>query len=496
METKLCIPIVGNTLKEIQQQINKAESKSDIIEIRADYLNKINRAKISEIRQLTEVPLIFTCRPEYEHGNYQGSSSKRKELLRKAVESEYDYVDVEFGSKFYKEIIQESAGNSKIILSKHNFETTPSRTELRDLKEKMENTGTDIIKLITTAESILDNFKIFKLLQKQQDREKKLISFCMGGKGEISRILAAKFGSFITFAALDEEKLSAPGQIKVDEMSRTYNISKVNKETNITGVVGKYAENSKSKYLHNPVFNQIGLNYIYLPFKVDQGQELKEFVSKVRNHDFKGLAVTIPHKEKIIEYVDKVDETGREIGAINTVSKQGGQLVGTNTDYVGAINALEKKLELRGKNCLVLGAGGAARAIVYGLVNNEVNVTIVNRTEQRAKDLGNEFSCEIDDYEKREELAPEFDIIINTTSVGMYPDQDQSILHNFPENGVAMDVVYKPLETKFIRMAKDQGCQVVTGEKMLVYQAMEQFEIWTGKRPQFETMHEAFFNIP
>lgn len=493
MVTKLALPIVAKNIDSAIRQIKKAEQDADIIEFRADFIRDLTSEGILKVKNHTNAPLIFTCRPEYEGGHFNGNEDKRFDFLQYAIEIGYEYLDVEYKSTLYDNVI-ENPGDTKIILSYHDFSTTPAYSRLESLVVEMQNACPAFIKLITTAKSINDNFKIFKILRNH--KQQNLIAFCMGIYGEISRVLCKKYGSFLSFASLAKGQESADGQIQINEMLTTYNFDRIDSRTQITGVAGKYAENSKSKYLHNPVFRKSNQNFIYLPLKIEPGRDLKNFIANFKDFDFKGLAVTIPHKEKIIKYLDKLNNKAKEIAAVNTVVNRSGSLFGYNTDFIGAITALEAKGSVENQSCLVIGAGGAARAVVYGLTQKAAKVTITNRTNKRAQKLADEFDCDYIKFAQREQKSKNFDIIINTTSVGMYPNDDKTVLENFEAGTLVMDIVYKPLMTKFLKLAKNAGCQIVTGEKMLVYQAMEQFKLWTGKRPKFEDMHAAFFEIP
>ncbi|MCF7740662.1 MAG: shikimate dehydrogenase [Candidatus Marinimicrobia bacterium] len=493
METKLAIPVVGEDVDEAIKQGKAAAKTADIVEFRADFVRQITDADIEQFYQQIDKPVIFTCRPQFENGHFKGSEKERKQLILQAIKTGYEYVDVEYKSDIYESLL-ENSGNSQIILSHHNFEETPDYGQVKNLAAEMSKTKADILKIIPTANSINDNFKIFRLLQSNPNQ--KLISFCMGIYGHISRVLCKKYGSYLSFAALDKNSQSADGQISVGEMQGTYHFNSIDQNTKILGVAGEFAENSKSKYMHNPVFENIGKNYVYLPLKVQSGRDLDNFMDNFHRYDFAGMAVTIPHKEKMIKYMDELDKTAKEIGAVNTVVKQNDRLKGFNTDYVGAVRALENYTELNGKKCMVIGAGGASRAVVFGLVKKPARVTITNRTREKAEKLAKEFGSKVIDFEDRNKVAQQFDIIINTTSVGMYPDTDNTVLETFNESTLVMDIVYKPLKTKFLQLAEQAGCEIITGEKMLVYQAMEQFEIWTGQRPKFKIMHKAFSNIP
>ena len=378
--------------------------------------------------------------------------------------------------------------NTKIIVSYHNFERTSPLKELESIYAKIKAQNPDIIKIITFARSINDNFKIFKLLK---DR-KNLISFCMGLKGEISRIIAKKYGSYMIYASLEKEKVSAPGQISIEEMKNVYNINLINQATKVFGVISEFAENSYSKYMHNKMFKAKKLGCIYLPFKVGN-LELKEFIKNLRDFGFSGASVTIPHKVEVINHLDSIDKTAEQIGAVNTLVNNNGNIIGYNTDHYGAVQALKEKTELDNKKVLVIGAGGAAMAIVYGLNKEDAEITIANRTFEKAKSLADKYDAEAVPLENMKNLVTENQIIINATSVGMHPNSNESIIKQgeLIQARIVMDIVYKPRISKFVSFAKNAKCDVITGDRMLIYQGMRQFKLWTGKEADFRLMESA-----
>jgi len=203
--------------------------------------------------------------------------------------------------------------------------------------------------------------------------------------------------------------------------------------------------------------------------------------------------VTIPHKVEVMKYVDEIDETAKQIGAVNTVINDNGKLVGYNTDYYGAVEALKEKTKLKNKKVLVVGAGGGARAVVYGIKKENASITIINRTTEKAKVLAKEFNVEYGDIKNIKNLIKDNEIIINTTSVGMAPNTNESIIkgEDLIKGKIVMDIIYKPSETKLIKLAKKAGCSVITGDRMLIYQAIGQFKLWTGQNPDFKLMENA-----
>jgi len=460
----------------------KAEEVADIVELRLDYIHNLDLGRLLAHKPL---PVIATCRPVDEGGRFSGDQSSRLRLLRDACRLGVDFVDIELKawSGFNRQ------GRTKRIISYHNFKETP--VNLEDIGKRLDNTDADIIKLATMANSISDNLAIFNLLKKSQ---RPTIALCMGEEGLISRILTPKFGSFLTFASLSEGKESAPGQIPATELKSLYRFDEINEETEIYGVIGNPIAHSMSPAIHNAAFGRLGLNKIYLPFKVE---EVVEFIEAFKAIGVKGYSVTIPHKERVLAALDEVDELAQKIGAVNTVVERGDRLFGYNTDSSAAISSLaralgesSKRTALSGKRAVVLGAGGAARAIVFGLSQCGAKVTIFNRTVERAKRLAEEVGAKwgaLSDVSKTK-----MDILVNATSVGMYPEIDETPVKKevFRPGLIVFDMVYNPLETRLLREAKGAGCRCITGLAMFVEQAKEQFELWTAKKAPARLMRE------
>src|SRR3989338_3715767 len=425
MKTEICIPITAKTVEGAIADLKEAEKLADLVELRIDFIKNIDENKLKRLLKSKKKKIIVTCRPKSLCGNFDGNEKERIDLLRKAIELGSDYIDIEIESDkgIIKKMIEDK-NKSKIIISHHNFKKTPSLKELNNKYNEIKKLNSDLIKIVTTANSINDNFAVFELLKNKND----LIAFCMGLRGQISRILAPKYGSRITFASLKEGKGSASGQISIEDMKNAYNIDLINNETKIVGVIGEFAENSMSKYMHNASFKEKNLDFVYMPFKVKK-EELKEFVNNLRKFSFAGASVTIPHKVEVMKCLDKIDETAKQIGAVNTIDRKNGKLIGHNTDYYGAVEALKEKTKLKNKKVLVIGAGGGARAVVYGLKKENASITLINRTTEKAKVLAKEFNVKFGDMEDIRRLIQNNEIIINTTSVGMAPNTNESIIN-------------------------------------------------------------------
>lgn len=261
----------------------------------------------------------------------------------------------------------------------------------------------------------------------------------------------------------------------------------IDASTELYGIIGNPVRHSLSPILHNKAFRTIGLNAVYLAFEV---KNLKETIRGIRELGIRGVSVTHPFKTEVISLLDEVDVVVEEIGAVNTIANEGGKLIGYNTDWRGAMEALEEKIDMNGKRVVLLGAGGAARAIGFGLKGRGCQVMIVNRSFDKALNLAKDLGCTYPLPSSIEDL--EADVIINATSVGMSPNDGKSPLPKkvLKEGMAVMDIVYQPLQTKLLREAEEMGCQTINGLEMLTYQGAAQLEIWTGKRPEIEEIKE------
>lgn len=486
--SEICISLCPESVKEALKELKEGEKIGDLTELRLDYIKDINRENLEGILSKKTKPVIITNRNKKEGGHFAGSEEERLCILKRAMELKADFIDIEIssGHEVISEMIRDKK-ETRIICSYHNYKETPDIKDLEDIYEKIRSFNPDLVKIATFAKSVNDNFKVFTLLKNKKD----LITLCMGIRGQISRILAQKFGSPLTYACLREDKSTADGQIGAKDLIDIYNFHSINIDTKILGVIGSYAENSLSKFIHNENFKKEGLNYIYIPFKTEP-EELEGFMINFRKFNFHGSAVTIPHKVEIMKYLDCIEERTQKIGAVNTVVNDKEKLKGYNTDYQGAIRALEEKVRLKGKRALILGAGGAARAIGYGLKEKETEIIIANRREEKARKLAGELNvkyCSLNNIDK--EL---YDIIINTTSVGMYPDAGRSVIEKkYLRGKTVFDIVYRPMVTQMIKDGKSVGAAIVEGYIMLLYQGVEQYKLWTGIMPDEKVAKKILF---
>lgn len=263
-------------------------------------------------------------------------------------------------------------------------------------------------------------------------------------------------------------------------------------KTKLYGITGNPVTHSLSPAMHNAAFAELGVNGVYVPFPVE---DVAAAMAGLKGLGIAGVSVTIPHKQTVIPFLDEIDPIADKIGAVNTivVSGQGTdrRLYGTNTDWIGAVKALQQKISLKGQRAAVIGAGGSARAIGFGLIEAGAQPVLYNRTESRGKALAEDLGCEFHPLAEAGSKGEE--ILVNSTSVGMVPDAEVSpvagkVLAGFD---VVMDIVYSPLETKLLREAAAAGCGCINGLEMLLYQGVAQFELWTDREAPVATMRAA-----
>jgi 3-dehydroquinate dehydratase/shikimate dehydrogenase len=323
------------------------------------------------------------------------------------------------------------------------------------------------------------------------------IGLGMGDIGVPTRILAGKFGAAHTYATFHSERALAPGQLSFEHMTQIYRYDQINAETEVYGVVADPIGHSLSPFVQNAAFAHLGLNKVYVPFRVPR-EDLSRFIDEAESLGIRGLSVTIPHKEEVIKKLTKADAAVHGIGAANTVVLNGPVRVGYNTDYHAAMSSLEEAMQLAsagerplaGKTALVLGCGGAGMAITYGLVRRGAQVLVSDIAPRKAEAMAERFDCLAVDWADRHKANP--DILINSTPVGMHPNVDESPYekHHLRPSMVVFDAVYNPENTLLIKDARSRNCTVVTGIEMFVRQACLQFKLFTGHEGPADLMRD------
>jgi len=483
----LCVTVGrGRHRHLIAEYKHLAEQGCRLVELRLDFL--VTPPNLKRLLAERPCPVIITCRREKDGGRWAKSEEDRLMLLRQAIAAGVDYVDLE-------EDIAASIprfGKTKRIVSYHNFQETPE--DLTHLHARLSNLNADIVKIATMAHTPHDNLRLIRLMRTSRVPT---AAFCMGEFGQLSRILAGKFGAPFTYSTFHAERTMAPGQISYQQMKDVYRYEKINHDTEVYGVIADPVSHSLSPHIHNAAFDALGLNKVYVPIRV-RPEDLTQFMHDCRELGIRGLSITIPHKEEMLQHRTKSDVGTEEIGACNTLIWQGDDRIAYNTDYRAAMTCLDEMFGgdddelsgLKGKQALVLGAGGVARAIVVGLSRRKADITIASRTLERADELAAFCDAKSIGWHQRHNVK--CDLLVNCTPLGMHPNLDETPFeakYLKPEM-VVFDSVYNPERTLLLKQALEADCRVITGVDMFIVQAALQFKLFTGKEAPTELMRQ------
>ena len=482
---RVCVAISGSTADELVEKAEAVARDNTFIEFRLDYISRPGLA-LPRIKQFTEshphVAVIATCRRVASGGKFQGAIAAQLEILGKAAAAGCQIVDVELqtASRLKPTQFEKLRSKAAVILSYHDFHATQ---KLDEILKKMAKYPADFYKLVGTAKTLYDNVTLIRFLEKHQD-EHTLVALCMGEQGIISRVLGVRAGSSFTFAALTEGEKTAAGQVTAQDLRSTYRIEQVDAATKVYGVVGDPISHSLSPAIMNAALRRENVNGVFLAL---HAKSLKDLLACLREIPIQGLAITMPYKQEILEHLDNSDPYTTKIGACNTVVRSAeGKLYGFNTDTSGVVRPLEQRMTLNDARILVLGAGGAARAAVFGLKDRGAQVSIMNRSLPAAQKLARSAHARV---VKRPDLKKlDFDVIINATPIGMGNTRESPLNADEIKAQFVFDMVYDPAETRLLQLAKQRGAQVIPGSEMFVHQAARQFEIWTGKPAPREDM--------
>jgi len=475
---------------------------AELLELRLDYMTEpsaeLVRRLVTAARRTARL-IIATCRPTWEGGHFTGSEKERKLLLEEAVKVGVDYIDVELAG--LADLDCEKL-NTKLIISSHDFKSI--QADLLNLLDEINLYQPAVAKIAYTAQRISDSFAGLDILHNEASSGREALVLAMGEAGVITRLLAKKLGGFLTFAALEESAETAAGQVTIEEMKRLYRWDAINSETKIYGVIGCPVGHSMSPAIHNAAFDETGYNGLYLPLLVGASrEEFYRFIDEVLRRkwlDIKGLSVTIPHKLNALNYLKdhagRIEDLAHKIGAVNTLLfDDDGRISGFNTDYAGALETITQATgmqvsDMKGLTASIIGAGGVARAIAAGLTDAGVDVTIYNRTVEKAKTLAEEFGCKW--YSLNDLKNLDSRLVINCSSIGMHPQEAATPIPKeyLRDRMVVFDTVYNPMETMLLRDAKAAGAKTIDGVSMFVNQAAIQFEMFTGAQPPTECMGE------
>ena len=471
-------------LSHAQREVEAGET---FLEFRLDYLETPLQG-IAVIKDFLEahpdVQLLATCRRHQNHGRFNGSIDEQLAILDRAVEAGAIAIDIEIETAESAKV-KAGALRSKatVIISYHNYDGTPA---VEPVLRRMMKIPADGYKLVTTARKPSDNTKVLELAK---TAKVPLILLAMSEIGFPTRVLTPSLGCLFTYASPMAAEGTAAGQINARTLRNLYRFDKFTKAAKVFGVVADPVRQSISPQVHNRAFQARRLDSIYLPFLVAPTQ-LKDFFQFAEAMPVTGFSVTIPHKQKILRYLDVVDPLARRIGAVNTVWRKGGKWRGTNTDAAAVVKPLAKHLRLSKSSVLVAGNGGAARSAAFTLIDAGAKVTIVGRNPDRTRALAK--ACGGESIARKQiSKATKFDAVVHSTPLGMFPKMDECFFDDIIPADVVFDMVYNPLETQLIERARSQNKVVVPGLEMFMEQAVAQFEIWTGESAPRSAMEKA-----
>ncbi len=485
---RIAVVVAEPTAEAFLRQARRLSGNARLLELRLDALGSVS-AIVRVLERLAERPLptpwIATCRPRAQGGGFEKSASAQMAVLALAARAGASWVDVDAESleRFSPRLRAPMLPPVGRIVSHHDFSRTPR--DLEALYQRLELLGADWVKIAVTPRTQNENASLLAMTRRHRRR---VISVAMGAVGIPGRILALAAGGALTYAAPDNGRATAPAQPTLSELREAYRANRLNCRTRVYGLLGRPVAHSLSPALHNAAFAHARLNAVYLPFEARSPQELLDSIGAFR---LAGLSVTHPHKQSILRLLDAVDLLAESIGAVNTVVvRGGGKLFGCNTDYVGLLRTLQRHVALEGARVLLVGAGGAARACAFALATAGAFISVTARRSAAARALARAIGGET--VPRVALRRRRFDAIVNCTPVGQTPDVDASPLQANELNGrVVFDLVYNPIETQLLRLARRRGCRIVPGWQMLVEQGAAQFEIWTGLRAPLAVMRRA-----
>lgn len=466
----ICASLSASTTEELVEQIKHVQGNTQFIELRLDGLVEVNITKIKALISDVKLPVIFTLRKKTQGGNYTGEEADRLAAIKMLAGLSPSYFDIEEDvPPEFTQQLRQNYPNLKLIVSHHHFGHTPENLDA--ILFDMRRHTADWYKVAFYAQNSIDMLRLMNWAQKYSD----VIAVSMGENGQPGRLLGPVVGSPLTYGRANTQ--TAPGQLAVDTMVAQYRLANCSKETKLFGLIGDPVSKSVSDYTHNQLFHSSGLDALYVKMVV-KPLELCEVFRNIRQLPFTGLSVTMPLKEVVIPYLDSVDAKAQAIGAVNTIRFVEGKAVGYNTDCDGALNALESVTKVKNKRVVIIGAGGAARAIAYEARIRGATVCIVNRDAAKAAHLADLFTCSYKALSDMAKCASEgYDILINTTPIEMPIEQE----HLLPSTTV-MDIqtgIYMP---SLLKHALTKNCLIVHGYRMFVEQAVGQFDLWYGGR--------------
>ena len=495
----ICVSVCESDWSSVAAAVSKVGTQEALVEIRLDCLESDVLENLDRLRKLlaaTTLPTIVTFRSAAEGGRCAADYETRLRFWRdEGLQLASSFVDLELD--IAEQLLRE--GNeiewSRVICSYHN--PAEITGDLNQVFERLAATPARVMKIAVRINDAEDCLPIFELLDRGKHAGREIIAIGMGPAGVATRILGPSRGACLTYASLETARATAAGQISFAELTNVYRLAKITRATAITGLVGSPVGHSISPQIHNAAFASLGADAVYIPFDV---RDLKAFFKRMvhpqtREIDWhmRGLSITAPHKTAVLAELDWIEPGAREIGAVNTVVVENERLCGYNTDANAFIEPLKNRLgPLSDCRVAILGAGGAASAALYSLKQENAATTIFARDSKKGKQLADRWSCEW--RELPDAVFAEFDLVINTTPLGTKGPQEKETAADARQlrgARLAYDLVYNPGMTRFLNEARAAGCETLDGLPMLLSQAAQQIQLWTGQAADSDVMRTA-----
>ncbi|HXT69853.1 MAG TPA: type I 3-dehydroquinate dehydratase [Vicinamibacterales bacterium] len=469
---RVCETVLVDDMRELRRL--RDASTADLVELRLDSLAEVDVRAAVEGRKK---PVILTCRAKWEGGRFEGSEEERMRILGAAITSDAEFVDVEWRAN---RATLPPIARERLVLSHHDFTGVPEDLRARAAAMR-EESGTGIVKVSVSTGPLTDLLTLRDIAAADSGRH---VVIGMGTTGILSRVFPASFGSEWTYGGN-----AAPGQVSIVELQTRYRITGRSASTRVFALTGRPLGHSASPAMHNAAFAALGIDAVYVPLETDDAHALIEVAEAF---GVEGVSVTAPLKRDWQGAGVDLDARASVIGAANTLSRRAGaRWTATNFDVEGFLAPLKTRrnaLPLRGSRCVILGAGGAARAAAWALHQEGARVQISGRRASAAAALAAELGVTSTSWPP----APGWDLLVNATPVGTAPDRDASPLPQSAVKGRAVyDLVYHPRRTQLLRWAQAAGALRIEGLDMLVEQAALQFEHWLGREAPRDVMREA-----
>ncbi|MCH9689993.1 MAG: type I 3-dehydroquinate dehydratase [Gammaproteobacteria bacterium] len=479
--TMITAIIAETTISNLEKAIHATQGTVDIMELRLDYLTQINQdiPSITNLISQIKIPYIITLRSTTMGGHFKGTEAQRLTLLYALAALNPNYIDIEsFVTDAFITELHTAYPVIKIIRSYHHFSDTPE--DLDTILSRMLHPHVSAYKIVTYATTALDNLRVLHFIQKHTEKFK-LVAHCMGALGLPSRVIGAALGNYFTYASINKNNAPVPDCPDVNSLLHTYNLKQLNKKTKICALLGNPVEQSIGHFFHNKQLNARKINAVYVKIKLNP-DELTAFFELIKTLPFHGLSITMPLKEKVMTHIDMPDLNCQSIGAANTILIKNQQLYATNTDGVGALDAIEEKQAIQGRHVLIIGAGGAAKAIAHECARRQpLSITILNRTLSTAEALAKQVSGTAYDINLfNPNHINHIDMIIHTI-----PDTDSNaawilkIIKPYRSNKLTfMSIDYSKKSSLLLTQVKNAGCTLINPSEMYTNQALKQIEYW------------------